>query len=225
MVVIERIDDRGIKGVLTDGYLPDFSYFQGKDWEYALAEKLPIDETYRAKIRSMVEKRYLKTGRQAPGIGPQSNFHRKMKDALRKRFCPYNGERCDQIMIPAQGVLPMERVISFKKKKVRDKIQLPFLIEIKKAISEGKNYVFNLSYLDQKKDNHCPIFEDCSYNWMQSMGFEMKKVEEYQDFQEYRKAAEVYLEWGIDGIIRKNGFSREKILKWRESGFEMFNYR
>jgi hypothetical protein len=216
MVVIERIDDRGIKGVLTDGYLPDFSFYQKKDWDYALKEKLLESEEFQNKFRGRVMQNYgLKTGRTVPTVRSQSNFHTKLNQSLLKRFCQYNGEPCFQQLIPAEGVWSMDRKVSLESVKLQRAIYPAFSKEIEKAQNDGRNYYFSLTYLDLNDANYCPVFEDCYKNWMDFMGFEIKREEEYIDFNAYRRAAEIFISTDLD-------FARKRLSEDRNYNMQLF---
>lgn len=221
MAVIEKVDERGIKGVLIDGYLPDFSFYQKKNWDYALKEKLPESEEFQCKFRNRVMQNYgLKKGRKFPTVRSQSNFYSKLNQSLLKRFCKYNGEPCFQQLIPAEGVWSMDRKLSLESVKLQRAIYPAFSKEIEKAQNDGRNYYFSLTYLDLNDENSCPVFENCYKNWMESMGFEIKKEGDYENFGDFKKAAGIFIETEMDFSHGK--LSTRRSLKGSDYSIEYF---
>jgi hypothetical protein len=209
MAQVEIEDDRGIKGILLDGYFPDFSFFQKMDWEQAKTEKL---SGYKSRSSCLVDyERYLSPSQDTPGIGTQSNFHRKLVQNTRGSFCPYDMKPCAQFVYPARGVKPIERIIKLEKKKVRDFVLPVFSKEIEKDLTEGKaNYEFNMAFLDLSPNNHCPKYEECNTNWMEFSGFSEKEKDDYTDFQSYKEAAKAFLKGYIDFGIHNKWFERAR---------------
>ena len=215
MVTVEVVG-RDIKGILIDGYMPDTGRMQKKNWMKVLDEKLPSSVEYRGHFKRNIYGQFLKPGKSPLNDGPRSNIYRSLTSSFRREFCSYNEAPCIQYQAPAKGVKPIERIIAFERKKVRD-IALPAINrEIEKSMSDGKgDYIFHFSYLDLNQDNYCPVFEQCCNNWIENMGFEIKKEGDYADFQAYKGAAEELLKSGIEFQISVNRFSEEDILRQR----------
>lgn len=204
MVIIEKVDDRGIQGVLIDGFLPNFPYYQNKDWNYALKEKFPDSEEFKYKFKNRVVQNYhLKPDKEIPTVRSQSNFHSKLKESLQKQFCKYNGGPCIRQLIPAEGFYSIERLLSFEKMKLREVVGPAFRREIRKAQAERKNYYLSLTYLDLNQENHCPVSVKCTDNWMDFMGFEIKGEEDYADFEAYRSAAEIFIPTKFERLVHE----------------------
>lgn len=220
MARIEVIDGN-IKGVLIDGYMPGSSYLQKIDWMKILDEKLPSSEEYRYHFKKNIYGQFIKPGKKPPKDSTRTNIYRNLIKNLRKEFCPYNGEPCSQFQHPVKGTHSIERMISFERKEVRDVSWFPIKREIEKSLSEGKgDYIFHFAYLDLNRENYCPIFEKCSTNWMETMGFKTKKEEDYADFEAYKKAVETLLKSGINFQVSR--FSKRNRPKNRDMDIDMF---
>jgi hypothetical protein len=210
MVRIKLVDYRGITGIMTDGYLPNFSYFQEKDWTKTMEEKMPLDPSFKYDFERNIHNKYLKPDKGEPSDKTRSFIHNKIAISTRKRFCPHEQKYCVQFNYPARGTKQIERIISMEKKKVREKILPAFSREIAKAQSNGEtNYFFNLVFMDARKGRGCPAFEDCSANWQEVMGFKVKEEKDYENFDEYRNAADALLKRYIDFGIEAGWFGRE----------------
>jgi hypothetical protein len=97
----------------------------------------------------------------------------------------------------------MDRILSFLKTKTREAVGPAFDREIEKAQTEGRNYYFSLTYLDLSQGNQCLVFKDCNRNFMDFMGFEIKKGDDYSDFEGYRSAADVFIATEFDEVAHE----------------------
>lgn len=201
MAVVE-VEYNGVKGILVDGYYPSsFSFYKDKDWKDACAEKLPLSDESKRDFKVNIYKRFMTPGRKEPTPGPRSNFYRKMKGMLEDRFCQYGKKPCVQFQFPAVGATRMGLIVAATGKKNRQKVVPAFTKEIDHDLEAGKDtYAFHLIFLDQNKDNYCPSSEACAKNWREFMGFQVKKEEDYADFDSYKNAAEVMLKKNIEGM-------------------------
>jgi hypothetical protein len=211
MVRVEVVDNRGIKGVLIDGYMPSFSYLQGMDWEKRMEESLSSLPDDRYDFRRNYYNKYLKKKEETPSDRIQSNIHDKITKSVKKRFCPYGQQCCAQFTYPARGTKPIENRISFERKKDREIILPAFSREIERGLEKGKsNYSFALAFLDLAPDNQCPIYNKCIDNWTSFINFQVKQEESYKDFQKFKKAAEHLLFRYIDFGLKVDWFGRKK---------------
>ncbi len=214
MALIEFIDNENeIKGILTDGYFPDFSSLQQMDWEKAKEDMLPDDDKLRRIFQRKYE-RHLSPEKDIPTERVQAKYFKDLMALVRLGFCPYNIEPCVKFYNPARikGAKHVERVVSFFDKRTRDKILPAFSKEIDKDISEGiKNYFFNSAFLDLKTENFCHDFEECTNNWIDFFGFKIKDEKDYWDFQAYKEAAETFLKAYINfGVEKMDWFNRRE---------------
>jgi hypothetical protein len=190
----------GLKGILTDGYFPpSFSYYKNIDWKAVNKEKFPLSIEAQRDFKENIYRRFMTPGVKPPKAGPRSNLYRKMESMLEDRFCQYNKEPCAQFQFPVIGVHRMGLIIAETEKRNRDKVIPAFSREIEHDLAAGKDtYVFHIAFLDLNPDNYCPAFEGCSNNWMDFMGFQIKKKEDYVDFEAYKNAAEILLKEDIE---------------------------
>ncbi|MGD2092373.1 MAG: hypothetical protein PVH61_39765 [Candidatus Aminicenantes bacterium] len=188
-----------------------------------MKEKLPDSEKFQYKFKNRVQQNYhLKKGKKAPTIRSQSNFHDKLKESLQKKFCKYNGSPCIRQFIPAEGFYSMRRILSFEKMKLKEAVSPAFKREIKKAQAEGKNYYFSLAYLDLSQGNQCMVFRDCNSNFMDFMGFEIKREDDYADFKAYRSAAEIFISTKFDKFAHE--FSKRRSIKSKYGIYDLENF-
>ncbi len=193
---------KGIKGVMTDGYFPSFSYFKNIDWETASKEKFPLSDEAQRDFKQNLYHRYLGRMREEPKAGPRSNFYRKMEGMLEDRFCQYNKERCAQFQFPGDGVHRIEKIISVGKKEARDKLLPAISNEIEHDLIQGKEtYIFHLGFFDLNPENYCPSIEACTDNWMRFMGYRIKAQTDYLDFGAFKNAVEFLLRREINEEI------------------------
>lgn len=223
-IVMARIEVeyKGVRGVMTDGYFPPFSYFKAINWEAANKEKLPLPERAKRDFSQNTYPRYL-APKEDPKAGPRSNFYRKMEEILEWRLCQYKKSPCAQVQFPAVGVHRMGLIVKRAEKINREEIANAFTKEIEHDLSAGKEtYVFHLAYLDLNPDNYCPVFEECAKNWMDFMGFEIKKEYEYVDFEGFKRSAEILLREDAKWEAEHHGWfgkiSDPRILKLMSSG-------
>lgn len=206
MVRVEVEDKRGVKGVLIDGYMPDFQYLQHLDWQKAMDEKLSNDPVYQYKFKKITYPRYLKPTMDIPNQNTQSNVHRRIVGGLREKYCGVDQEPCAHILFPSRGYKRIEMVISQQGQQLKD-ILPTFTREIETDISKGRtNYYFDLSILDNRKGQQCTSFEKCSENWKKFLNFQSKPESTYENFEEYKKAAEEFLQYNIEISFRYNWF-------------------
>lgn len=203
-----EVEHKGVKGIVTDGYFPSsFSYYKGIDWKRASKEKFPLSEEAQRDFKQNIYHRYMGRRTKEPEAGPRSNLYRKMKGMLEDRFCQYNKSPCAQFQFPVVGVHRMELIVAETEKKNWDKVIPAFSREIENDLAAGKDtYVFHLDFLDLNPDNYCPSFEECTKNWMEFMGFEIKKVEDYVDFESYENAVRILLKEDIEGNVPYSGW-------------------
>jgi hypothetical protein len=209
-----EVEYKGVKGVLTDGYYPSsFSYFKDIDWGTAGKEKFSQSEEAQDDLKDNICRRFMTPGAKAPNAAQRSNFYRKTKDMLEDGFCPYSEKRCAQFQYPAIGAKTMKKRISRgtrKRPDIKENMIPAITNEIDSDLSAGKDtYVFHLAYLDLNPENQCQSFESCNSNWMDFMGFQSKKEEEYADFESYKKAAEMLLKRDIDRNVPSSGWFKK----------------
>jgi hypothetical protein len=217
MAIVE-INYADLKLVLTDGYLPNFSYYQNKDWEKVLDDELPVSERYREQFKKKIYNKRLKKGRPVPTFAAQANFHKKLIRSLLYRYCPHAEESCKRIQYTGRGIGSVEGLISHMKKKERDSVLPYFSMEIDKSIAEGnRNYIFDFATLDLNNLDSLKIFENCNEVWMDSMGFEEKKADEYVDCDAYKEGAEKLLRYMAGLHITRDFFSENNIAWLRQT--------
>jgi hypothetical protein len=205
MVRLDIVDSE-IKGISIDGYIPNAAYFQNKDWMTILDEKLPSSDEYRYHFKRNIFNQFLKPGKKPPKVSTRVNIYRNLIKNLRRKFCPYGGKPCSQVQYPIEGPHSIERMISFEGKKVRDVSWFPIKKEIAKSqFNENGDYIFHFAYLDLNRENYCPIFDQCTKNWMDTIGFQIKEQQDYSDFDAYKKGIQVLLQSGIDFHLSING--------------------
>lgn len=209
MVRLELGDERGIKGILIDGYMPDFSYLKQVDWERAMEEKLSLDPDFRYNFRRYTYNRYLKPERDIPSIHIQSTIYKKLIGSLTHRFCSLDREACAKYSFPSRGHRRIERIISMSRKKLRDYLPI-FSREIEKDEIEGKrNYFLHITLLDLRPGKECQVFEECNKNWMEFLNFKIKEKADYKNFDEFKKASEALLKYYVDFVIEELFESKE----------------
>jgi len=205
-------DKRGIRAVLVDGYMPNFSYLKKMDWNGEMQNSLSDHPDDKYNFRRNVYNKYLNPEKEKPTDKIQSNIHREIADSVKKRFCPYGQARCVQRILPARGTKQIEGIISYEtKKRVRDKILPAFTKEIDSDLGKGnENYSFTFMFYDLNEDNHCPITGECTDNWMKVINFKEKGEDGYEDFHGYKKAAEKLLKHYIDGAFKDGWFEKKR---------------
>ena len=206
-----EVEYKGVKGILIDGYFPSsFSYFKDIDWKTAGEEKFQQSDEVQHELKENIYHRFMTPGAKEPKAKPRSNLYRKIKGMLEDKFCQYNKEPCVQFQFPAIGAKTLRRIISRGtrgRKDIKENMIPVFNREIDRDIGAGKDtYVFQLVYLDQNPGNYCPSFEECASNWVKFMGFEIKKEEEYEDFEAFKDAAEMLLKRDIEGNVPHAGW-------------------
>ncbi|MCK5023309.1 MAG: hypothetical protein KAS04_03995 [Candidatus Aenigmarchaeota archaeon] len=203
------------KWVVTDGYLPDFSYYQNKDWGKALDDSLPVSERYREQFKKKIYNKRLKSGRPVPTLNSQANFHKKLIKSLLYRYCPHAEESFRRELYPARGIGSVDGLISRRRKKIRDLVLPVFTREIEKSITEeNMNYIFDFAIVDLANQDNLKIFEDCNEIWMNFMGFVEKKADEYIDFNAYEEAAEKLLRKTTESFVHTRDFFSESKIAW-----------
>jgi hypothetical protein len=215
VMAITEIVYGGIKGILTDGYFPAFNYFKKTDWiAAARKEKLPSSEEIQRDFHQNIYRRYLTPGAKGPNVRQLSNFYRKMEKMLESDFCSTGSYKtpCVKFQFPAVGEHNMKKMLPkgwCGKKELQKKTVPVILKEIEHDLSQGKNtLVFHHTYQDLNSGKYCPN-DECARNWMEFMGFEIKKEEDYIDFESFKDAVEIYLKRDIEWELEHgNWFER-----------------
>ena len=220
MARIQINDETGKIGILIDGHFPDFSYFQDLNKDGALYDMFPqgsfprdTDVLYHFKA---AYGKYLKPGREEPSDRIRLNAFKKMAEGVQANFCNQNQESCVQKIFPARPSIRFDRFIYRRDKKFGDYgIIVPFTQKIKREVLKAEldvneNYFFNMALLDTSKGNGCPAFESCLSNWEESLNFQIRKEDDYLNFDDYKVAAEELLSGYIKAANSNDWFCDPK---------------
>jgi len=213
MVRLEIKDRRGIKGILIDGYMPDFSFLKEIDWKKAKDDRLSSDFTYTWSADSdfnSTYERYLKEENPFPTLQMQRIIYDSLIRSMRERFCPEpekNKNMCAFKLFPEKGTKSLQHIARFYKGKVHATKEwrcVPvFYEEIEQDKVQGKsNYGVSMLLLNQGPSMKCKAFEECQQNWIDFLGFNIKDEIAYKDFMRYRQAAKALLQNWIDTAVK-----------------------
>jgi len=219
MVRLESEDQRGVKGILIDGYMPDFSYIKEIDWEKAKKEKLSTNpkRTYTWTATALdferTYERYLKSEREIPNVLMQTAIYSHLIGSLRDRFCPNLEKRhefCKHNFYTGRGYHSLKHLVcraSSFKGGTQLKNSLPFFYnEVEKDETEGKRWVASLLLLNLNPELECIRFENCHQSWMAFLDFKLKQEREYKNLDSYKIAGEILLNYWIKNAIKLKYF-------------------
>ena len=215
MVRLELEDSRGVKGILIDGYISDFSYLRQIDWERAMQDKLEINPKayyYRTLDFERIIDKYLKPGGRELSLPSQVEIYRNLIESIRKRYCPtpaMQNELCAHYFFVTKGMwgtMGLKRFMKYYGKKLwKHHPVLDREMEKDKA-GRKKNYAISTLLLNSEPDSKCNKANECCLNWIDFLGFEIKPETDYANFIEFNEAAKALLRNRINFVIEKDFF-------------------
>lgn len=220
MVRLEVKDSRRIKGILIDGFAPDFSFLKEIDWKNAKEIKLstrpnfPYTWTPNSLDFDRTYERYLAPEANVPKPLMQSAIYTLLIYSLRDRFCPRpekRKERCVHRLFPGRGYKSLQQRARYYKGRVHAtkewRVVPIFYEEIEHDEAQGiRNYGMSTLLLNQAPYKRCKAFEECLKNWMGFLDFKIKDENTYLNFAKYKEAAESFLQSRINDAIQYGWF-------------------
>jgi hypothetical protein len=215
MVRLEIKDHRGIRGILTDGFMPDFLFLKEIDWKKTKENKLSTrpDFLYGWNTKTFgldrIYDKYLRPECDIPQLLTQSVIYQSLIYSLRDRFCykpEIRREICVHRLYPGRGFRSLRTKARFYKGKVHAtkewRVVPTFYEEIEHDEAKGiSNYGISILLLNQAPHEQCKVFEECQGNWMDFLNFKIKDQNTYKDFEKYKEAAKGFLQNNINYAV------------------------
>ena len=200
------LDKRGIRGILVDGFFPEFSTLKEIHWKKAMTSKMSANKRDLQKFRRQTFNKYLKEERATPNTRTQANVYREIIKLTRNRSPDTQRHPCVFGTYPACGYNSFEGLLARESKTKEGKIirdSIPYMAkEFDSERKKGRDYFFDMSISAVGPGNDFSSLESFQYEWIDLLGFELKKENDYSDFQKYKKAVDGILGYFIDTAIR-----------------------